>query len=233
MVSHYSSFRCLSVLVLVLFAAACTDASNLDATRPELGDFRLGHNIVVAANAQQAPLSRSAQPEEWEAALREAVADRLGRYEGTRLYHVAVSVDGYVLAVPGVPLVASPRSALIVGVHIWDDELGLLNEQRRQLTILEGVSGESIVGSGLTRSAEEQMAVLSRNAARAIENWMAENAEWFNTGLPPRPEMLEAIAEREAEREAAEAVGEEMEVAIGAIDDAESLAATLTEDERE
>ncbi|MGY6535562.1 MAG: hypothetical protein ACXIVG_09485 [Pararhodobacter sp.] len=198
----FSLHRSFAALLLLLVAAACTDARGTGDARPELGDFRLGHNIVVAANAQQAPLSRTAEPEAWEAAIREAVAERFEHYEGTRLYHIAISVDGYVLAVPGVPLVASPRSALIIGVHLWDDELGLLNEERRQLTILEGVSGESIVGSGLTRSAEEQMAVLSRNAARAIENWMAENTAWFNTGRPPRPEMLEALAEREAGREA-------------------------------
>ncbi len=201
--------RPLAALLLVLLVAACTDAREMGAERPELGDFRLGHNIVVASNAQRAPFSREAEPEEWEEALQEAVAERFGRYEGTRLYHIAVSVDGYVLAVPGVPLVASPRSVLIVGVHVWDDELGLLNEERRQLTILEGVSGESVVGSGLTRSAETQMSILSRNAARAIENWMTENSEWFNTGRPPRPEMLEALAEREMAAAAAAETGEE------------------------
>ena len=195
--------------MLMLLVAACTDAREIGAERSELGDFRLGHNIVVASNAQRAPFSRPAEPEEWEESLRAAVAERFSRYEGTRLYHIAVSVDGYVLAVPGVPLVASPRSVLIVGVHVWDDELGLLNEERRQLTILEGVSGESVVGSGLTRSAETQMSILSRNAARAIENWMTENSEWFNTGRPPRPEMLEALAEREMAAAAAAETGEE------------------------
>lgn len=199
MYSVLSLPRIVAMLVFAALAGACTDVGTLSDTRGELGDFRLGHNIVVATNAQRAPISREADTDAWEEAIRDAVDERFSRYEGTRLYHIAVSVDGYLLAPPGVPLVASPRSALIIGVHVWDDELGQpLNEERRQLTVLEGVSGESIVGSGLTRSAEEQIAVLSRNAARSIESWMAENSEWFNTGRPPRPEMLAALAEREA-----------------------------------
>jgi hypothetical protein len=96
------------------------------------------------------------------------------------LYHLAVSVDAYVLAVPGIPLVASPRSALIIGVHVWDDALGRpLNDERRQFTVLENLSGESLLGSGLTQSAEQQLAVLSRNAAITIENWLASNPDWF------------------------------------------------------
>ena len=208
MLLSLSKLKLLPAALVLLALGACTDVGTLSEEREELGDFRLGHNIVVATNAQRPPISRPAEAEEWEEALREAVVERFGRYEGTRLYHIAISVDGYVLARPGVPLVASPRSALIIGVHVWDDELGLLNEERRQLTILEGVSGESIVGSGLTRSAEQQMAILARNAARSVESWMAENSEWFNTGRPPRPEMLEAIAALEAERAAAaEALG--------------------------
>jgi hypothetical protein len=94
-----------------------------------------------------------------------------------------------------VPLVASPRSALIVGVHVWDDELGRpLNDERRQLTILESLSGESVVGSGLTQSAEQQMQNLARNAALAIENWLVQNPQWF----PPQPDAV-ATAEAAAE----------------------------------
>ena len=201
MLSVFSLPRLGAALLLAALAGACTDVGNLGATRTDLGDFRLGHNIVVVENAQRAPISREADPDALQSALRDAIDERFSRYEGTRLYHIAVSVDGYVLAPPGVPLVASPRSALIIGVHVWDDDLGRpLNEDRRQLTVLEGVSGESLVGSGLTRSAEQQMNVLARNAARSIENWMAENSEWFNTGRPPRPEMVAALRERDAAR---------------------------------
>lgn len=187
----------LSVLLAALaLLAACADGRNLGDQRPQLGDFRLAHNIVVAGNAQQGPLSRAAAPEQWEEAIRTEVARRFERYEGTRLYHIAVSVDGYVLAIPGVPLVASPRSALIIGVHIWDDELGRpINEERRQFTVLESLSGETLVSSGLTQSAEQQMQNLARNAALQIENWLASNPQWFNTGAAAPTEDADEEAE--------------------------------------
>ncbi len=193
--------RLAATLLLAFMVSACGDAQDLGPTRAELGDFRLGHNIVVVENAQRVAISREIEHETLRSLISDSIDQRFRRYEGTRLYHIAVSVDGYLLAPPGIPVVATPRSVLIIGVHLWDDELGRpLNRQRRQLTVLEGLSGESIVGSGLTRGAEEQAEALALSAARAIENWLVENSEWFNTGRPPRPEMQAALAEREAAR---------------------------------
>jgi hypothetical protein len=184
-----------AILVLAAGLSACADGRQLGELRPELGDFRLSHNIVVASNAVQGPLSRRVEQAELEEAIRAEVARRFGRYEGNKLYHIAVSVDAYVLAVPGIPLVASPRSALIIGVHIWDDALGRpLNAERRQFTVLENLSGESLLGSGLTQSAEQQLAVLSRNAAIVIENWMATNPDWFPPASDPAPAQGPAAA---------------------------------------
>lgn len=173
-----------SLLALAALAlAACANGRDLGEPRAELANFRLSHNIVIDTAAVQGPLSREAPAGAWQQAIQAEVARRFGRYEGERLYHLAVHVDAYILAVPGIPLVASPRSALIIGVHVWDDALGRpLNDERRQFTILESLSGESVVGSGLTQSAEQQMTNLSRNAALAIENWLVENPQWF----PPR-----------------------------------------------
>jgi hypothetical protein len=188
-------FRRLFALAALALLAACANGRDLGEPRPELANFRLSHNIVIDNQAQQGPLSRAAPEGAWQRAIQAEVARRLGRYEGDRLYHIAVHVDAYILAVPGVPLVASPRSALIVGVHVWDDELGRpLNDERRQLTILESLSGESVVGSGLTQSAEQQMQNLARNAALAIENWLVQNPQWF----PPQPDAV-ATAEAAAE----------------------------------
>jgi hypothetical protein len=171
------------LLAAVVVLAACANGRELGPPRPELENFRLAHNIVIDTQAQQGPLSRPAPPGAWQQAIQAEVARRLGRYQGDRLYHVAVHVDAYILAVPGIPLVASPRSALIIGVHVWDDELGRpLNDERRQFTVLESLSGESLLGSGLTQSAEQQIQNLARNAALAIENWLVEHPEWF----PPR-----------------------------------------------
>lgn len=180
----------LLLMGIVLLLAACADGRNLGELRPELGNFRLAHNIALAGNAVRGPLSREAEAADWEEAIRAEVGRRFGRYQGDRLYHLAVNVDAYVLAVPGIPLVASPRSVLIIGVFVWDDALGRpLNEERRQLTVFESLSGETLLGSGLTQSAEQQMATLARNAALMIENWLAEHPEWFGgEPLPPPAE---------------------------------------------
>ena len=185
--------------------SACANGENLGDLRPELGDFRLAHNIVLTENTVQGPLSREADLDEMREVVTAEIARRFERYEGDRLYHLAVNIDAYVLAVPGVPLVASPRSALIIGVFLWDDALGRpVNEERRQFTVLENLSGESIVGSGLTRSADEQLQVLARNAALVIENWMAENPDWFPAPVPDPAEDLEGTDNAEAEAAAQE-----------------------------
>lgn len=165
---------------LVLLLAACADGRILGEPRPELANFRLAHNIVLENNTVQGPLSRPAEAGAWTEVLTREIATRFGRYQGDRLYHLAVNVDAYVLAVPGIPLVVSPRSVLILGVHVWDDALGRpLNDERRQITVFESLSGETVLGSGLTQSAEQQMLNLARNAAVLIENWLAENPQWF------------------------------------------------------
>ncbi len=172
----------------VLFAAflslaACAGKGDLQEPPVPLGDFALGHNVVVAPNLVKGPVSRDASQEEWIAAVEKAISDRFDRYEGARLYHLGLSVEGYVLAQPGIPVVLSPKSVLIVRVTAWDDEAGRkLNEEPHQLTVLESLSGETVVGSGLTQSKEKQMENLSYNLAKQVERWLVRmNAEngWF------------------------------------------------------
>lgn len=170
--------------------AACTTQQTLTDEITPLGDFRLGYNIVVADNAQLIPPSRGAEPEEWENAIQNAVAARFGRYTGEKLYHFGIAVDGFALAVPGVPVVLSPKSALVISVNIYDDSQadnganGKLTEKPKQITVLESISGNTFIGSGLTQSKEQQMQNLAFNAARLIEDWLVENGEeWF--GQPP------------------------------------------------
>ena len=190
------TFRIMAAAAAVSALAAC--ASNLDdldgPVRP-LGDFYLGHNVVVASSATKGPLSRDASEEELETALKAAIDQRFRRFDGERLYHIAISVDGYVLAQPGIPVVAAPRSALIFGVTIWDDALETkLNDPPHRITVLEDLSGDTVVGSGLTRTAEEQLEALAYNAARATERWMRENMEWFTTHPPTVPAAVPAAA---------------------------------------
>ncbi|MCA0205447.1 hypothetical protein [Pararhodobacter sp.] len=173
--------KTLAPLGLAALIAGCSaSGEDVGAMRPELGDFRLCYNIVTTNDAVQGPLSREADVEEFADRIRDEIDRRFSRYEGSRLYHLALHLDAYVLAVPGIPLVASPRSALIVSANVWDDALGRpLNEEPQQFTVLESAGGSAIVGSGLTMSAEEQMTMLSQNAALRIETWLAEHPEWF------------------------------------------------------
>ncbi len=177
--------RLLICLAFVLALAACGDGAR-DLKKPlrPVGDFKLGHAIVVAPNIVQGPASRDATADEWIAGVDAALEQRFRRYEGDRFYHLGVSVEGYVLAQPGIPLVFNPKSVLIVKVTAFDDALGIkLNEEPEQITALEAVSARTIVGSGVTQSKERQMKLLSDNIALQIENWMRRMQRekgWFD-----------------------------------------------------
>lgn len=175
--------RLLSLLLLMATLGACASGRDLHKPPVPLGDFALGHNIVVAPNLVKGPVSREASKEEWIAAVQKAVDARFGRYEGERLYHLGISLEGYVLAQPGVPVVLSPKSVLILKVTAWDDKARTkLNSEPEQITVLESPSGNTIIGSGLTQSREKQLENLSVNAAKQIEIWLArmkKNEGWF------------------------------------------------------
>lgn len=185
-------FRLMALIGSILVLAACTNPNDLDEAPVDLGDFRLGHNVVVASKMTRGPVSREATPEEWQDALKGAIDERFGRYEGDKLYHLGVSVEGYVLAQPGIPIVASPNSVLILLVTVWDDAAGgKLNTPPEQITIMETISGNTILGSGLTQSKEVQMRNLSRNAAKQIETFMVRRRAsegWF--GEAPGPVVV-------------------------------------------
>ncbi|MEM7723773.1 MAG: hypothetical protein AAF376_15585 [Pseudomonadota bacterium] len=176
---------------------ACAAPDPLEEDLPDMGSFRLSHNIVVTDNMQLIPPSRGATGEEWEAVLEGEIERRFGGYEGDRLYHIGIAVEGYALAPPGIPLVFQPRSVLALSVNVWDDALGRkLHEEPEQVLVLEGLSPETmILGSGLTRNREEQMQVLARNAARRIHLWMLRNPEWFNIDPDVAAEAAAAVGE--------------------------------------
>jgi len=177
----------LAFLMMVVLGA-CSPSADLDEAPVPLGDFRLEHNIVVASKAQRGPLSRPASEEQLQTAVRSALAERFGRYQGNSRYHFGVSVEGYVLAQPGIPLVLAPKSALILNVTVYDDAAGgKLNEEPEQITVLETFGTAPIIGTGYTMTAEEQLAELSRNAAKAVERYLVRQQQaegWF----APKPE---------------------------------------------
>lgn len=172
---------CAGVLLLALAACDAHDAG--EPPRP-MGNFAMGLNIVVPETAQTIAISRQATPEEWKSVMTAAMDERFGGYQGDKLFDFGISIDGYLLAPPGVPLVASPRSALIITVNVWDDaKQQLLVKGGKRLTILEGVSADSVIGSGWTQTKQAQMKKLAFNAAKAVQDYMLEHPEWLD--LPP------------------------------------------------
>ncbi|MFY9212827.1 MAG: hypothetical protein WAO69_17070 [Aestuariivita sp.] len=193
-------FAFLSVFALL---TACGEQV-VDETRiADLGEFRLGHNIVIASKMQRVPASRTATEEEWVTALTQAFDDRFARYQGNQLYHFGISVEGYILAPPGVPVVAAPKSAVVLNVTIWDDaEARKLNEEPHQLLIFESLDEGLGVGSGYTSTAEEQLANLAFNASRELEKWLSNKQEelgWFNLkpGTEPSKDLTDPTAASE------------------------------------
>jgi hypothetical protein len=183
-----------NILALVGFISltACGGIrDDLTETPDAIGAFRLGHNIAVVNDPVQGPFSRTVADDVWQAAMVTAVENRLGetRYFGDKFFHVGVAVEGYVLAYPGVPLVYSPKSVLIFSVNFFEDSTQTkLNDEAIQLTVFEPCCNIPLIGTGFTRSAEEQMEGLTFTAARAIERTMRQNADWFGG----TPEVLEA-----------------------------------------
>ncbi len=184
MFANVSLSRVIVILTAGLVLSACASGRELREERAELGDFFLSHAIVVADDATALPGSRPAEAEEWEEVIEAEMRRRFGRYDGDRLYHLGVNVHGYMIAPPGIPLVLSPRSALGVTVDVWDDALGRkLNARPHRIIIGEAFSGETVIGSGNTQTREQQMQNLAENVVLSIENWLANNPDWF----PPKP----------------------------------------------
>jgi hypothetical protein len=190
--------RALAFLAIT-WLCACSAGRDLDAPPMDLDDFTLGHNIVVAPKVVKGPVSREVPVDQLTEAVKSAIAARFDRYQGTRRYHFGLSIEGYVLAQPGVPLVLSPKSVMVVQLTVWDDEKGgKLNAEPKVFTVLETFSAETVVGSGLTQTAEVQLANLAANVASAIEHYLVQqNATegWFKGAdfVPPR-RTLAALA---------------------------------------
>ncbi|MGB1209053.1 MAG: hypothetical protein ACPG7W_07660, partial [Paracoccaceae bacterium] len=188
--------RAVCVLALMMVGAACSPVGDQALSDDPIGDFRMGHAVVVAPNPIKGPVSREATPDEWIAAVDRAVESRLRRLQGDRYYHLGIAVMGYALAPPGIPIVAAPKSLLIIQVNMWDQSTQTrLTTEPHQIVVGEGVSGETIISSGLTRSKARQMEVLSDRAAAAIETWLRKVAVeegWFNRPPPPPEEAAGA-----------------------------------------
>lgn len=189
--------RAWPLIVLVVCAALSGCGATNDLSKPPtpFGEFQLGYDIVVADKAEPVGPSRKATPEEWEAAMKTAVDARFRRYVGNKLYHLGIAVNAYALAVPGIPILISPKSVVVVSVDVWDDTAGrIINAETKQFTVFEGLNGSTVIGSGLTKTRDQQMQTLSENTARQINDWLVMNKVWFTpeavaarAALPPVP----------------------------------------------
>lgn len=174
--------RFFAAVLLTIGLTGCTLDGVLPTGKPaaDLGDFSLAHNIVIAPNPHQGPGSRDATSEELIEAVEAAIETRLRPYEGDKLYNLGLSIDGYALADVGVPLVMAPKSALIIHVTLWDDAAGeKMNEEAHQIVVLEEITAQTLIGSGFFSTGDQQLNVLARRAAEALEEWLVENNHWF------------------------------------------------------
>jgi len=180
--------KTIGLILVFLSLAACDPKADLDEKPVDFGPFVLGHNITVARDPTVGPGSIRATEEEWVTAMTAAIDDRFGRYQGDRLYHFGISVDGYFLTSldAGVPGVPGLKSILILTVTLWDDALGRkLNEEAKEITVVSAFSG-----AGPFPTKDKLMDTLTAQAAKRIEVWMSENPGWF---APPygAPEVEE------------------------------------------
>lgn len=172
------------ILCFVCFGiTACLGPMDREEPPEPIGDFALGYAVVVGPEMVKGPMSRDGDPEEIITAVKNSLESHFAPLRGAQLYHVAVKVEGYVLAEAGIPLLVSPQSALLLSVTIWHDETGRkLNPVPHQLTVFEGPSGRTLVGSGLSQSPSQQLANLAKSSALQIEEWMRSqhmSENWF------------------------------------------------------
>lgn len=187
--------KLLFLLPSVVFLGACTTELDPQVANSGLGDFSLDRVVIVVDEPQQGyVISREADEAYMKAALEQAITSRFARFEGDNSYSIGIKVTGYVLARPGVPVLLAPRSLLGMNVNVYDDVPRRLNGKPKQLVVFEDAGGDTVVGSGYTQSAEEQLAEMADNAAIEIEKWLRENEDWFG-GPAARPEAATAVAE--------------------------------------
>ena len=184
--------RILTLITGLALMGACTQTQVYE--DPEsLGEFKLRVNYAFAEKAVQGPVSRDATPDEWTKVIQNAVDIRLGRYEGSQEYDIGISLEGYMLAPPGIPVIYNPKSTAIVLVNVYDVEKKEFLAKGKQFQVLEDTTGESaLTGSGNARTREEQMNGLALKVVDRVEEWLAEEHKddgWFDK----RPSLIQPL----------------------------------------
>ncbi|WP_120634392.1 hypothetical protein [Ruegeria sp. EL01] len=188
--------RILTLITGLALMGACTQTQVYE--EPEsLGEFKLRVNYAFAEKAKKGPVSRDATPEEWQDAIQNAVNIRMGRYEGAQDYDIGISLEGYMLAPPGIPIIYNPKSTAIVLVNVYDVNKKEFLAKRKQFQVLEDTTGGSAFkGSGHERTKEEQMSGLALKVADRVEEWLAEEHlenGWFDK----RPDLIQPLESAE------------------------------------
>ena len=164
--------------------AACATPDPLSEAQREMGDFQLLAPIVVTTKIKAIPPSRAAAPSAWEAVMKDELTRRFGRYAGGRDYYVALSIDGFSLAPPGIPIVLTPKSILVVTANLWTADPQEKVRGPEQLTTFEGAD-TLFLGSGLMKDGDAQMRTLARNMAFKVQSWILREPTLL--GLPSGP----------------------------------------------
>lgn len=169
------------ILASALLLAACEGTTDQEVTQAApVGDFKLGYAIVVAKDVEKGPFSRDATPKEIEDAVHAALMEKFGGLDGKSFYHIAVGVGAYALAEPGIPLLVSPKSAMVADVTLWDDrKKAKINPEPHTITVVEALGTGGLFGSGFSMTREEQLRMLSVRMAEKIEAWIKENEASF------------------------------------------------------
>lgn len=185
--------RKLLILIAGLATLGACTQTLVDEAPEDLGAFKLRVNYAFADKAVQGPVSRDATPQEWTEAIQKAVDIRLGRYQGTQEYDIGISLEGYMLAPPGIPVIYNPKSTAIVLVNVYDVSKKEFLAKGKQFQVLEDTTSDSaVVGSGNSRSKQEQMNGLALKVADRVEEWLAEEHKangWFDT----RPDLIKPL----------------------------------------
>jgi hypothetical protein len=180
--------RILALLASLVLLAACEE-TQLNEAPQELGDFKLRRGFVYTDKASTYPISRKAEPSEWNKPIEEALEARLRRYQGSGQYDVAITLESFSLAPPGVPVVFNPKSVAVVLVFVYDVANKTFLLEEHQMIVFEDTTGESaIVGSGHSRTKAEQIDGLALKIVDRVEEYLAEqHAEhgWFNGDESP------------------------------------------------
>lgn len=196
-------FRILALLASMVLLAACEE-TQLNEAKEDLGDFNMRVSFVYTDKALQWPLSRAAEPSEWNEPIERALEARLGRYAGSGKYDVAITLEGFLLATGGIPVLVNPKSAAVVNVFVYDVTTKTYLLKEHQMKIFEDTTGESaIIGSGYSRTKAEQIDGLALKIVDGLEEYMAKQRVekgWFggdgaaeeNTDSAAVPDQVEA-----------------------------------------